>query len=67
MTSLVERCDGCRFSRPASTTFGMLFCRRYPPVIGTAPLVGPEEWCGEWEERPELLSLTTTGRAEMKT
>jgi hypothetical protein len=44
---LVQTCGTCRYGSQAAGD--LLFCRRYPPVLGTPPLVTRADWCGEWE------------------
>ena len=46
---LLKKCKTCRFERVG-------FCCRFPPRATKTggrlfPHIGPDDWCGEWEER----------------
>lgn len=48
-----QTCNNCKFAVPPKGT-GLGICRRFPPTVvedgmGLFPLVGPSDWCGEWE------------------
>ena len=52
-----ERCAECRFSAPQRMSYGTeYFCRFNAPVVAVSPAfawpyVGPEDWCGKYQER----------------
>lgn len=55
-------CSTCPCASHAATTDGRLFfCRRYPPVDHSWPIVGGEEWCFEHPARKRLLSIRDVG------
>lgn len=46
-----QECDDCKFARPGKLDgYTVLECHRNPPTVNEGwPIVGPTDWCGEWE------------------
>ena len=47
-----ERCGICHYSSPHNQgDDNRFYCRRYPPLVDTWPVVNGNLWCGEYKPR----------------
>lgn len=64
------RCDECKFFHPSHGSVSRGECRRNPPVssqdnpFGRWPIVGRDEWCGEYYITDELFAKAIKAQLE---
>lgn len=62
MSETKESCATCRFAGDSGWGSDYVYCRRRPPIcVGDAvdfPRLRAEQWCGEYEPKPDLAEGT---------
>lgn len=55
------RCRSCRYWDAVRDEDGTLLglCRRGPPAYEGWPMTGPADWCGEYRQNGDTLTVST--------